>query len=97
MSIEEQRRRDPVRAFFGGSPGGVIVRLLIMSLLVGFLMTWLGLSPLDLFSSLERIMRDAWANSGAVLRTLLTYVLTGAAVVVPIWIVVRLLRIGRRR
>ena len=42
-------------------------------------------------------MRDAWANSGAVLRTLLTYVLTGAAVVVPIWIVVRLLRIGRRR
>lgn len=97
MSNDERLRRDPVRAFFGGSPGGVIVRLLIMSLLVGFVMTWLGLSPADLFTSLEAALRDAWANSGAMLRTILTYVLTGAAVVIPIWLILRLLRVGRGR
>src|SRR5690606_36398131 len=94
LSNDEQRRRDPVRAFFGGSPGGVIVRLFIMSLLVGFVMTWLGLSPLDLFTSLEAALRDAWANSAATLRPILTYVLPGAAGVIPICPIPPLLPVG---
>lgn len=97
MNTDEQERRSAVHVFFGGSPGGVIVRLILVSLFVGLVMSWFGLSPMDLFSSLERMMRDAWANSGDVLRAVFTYVLTGAAVVVPIWLIIRLMRVGRGR
>jgi hypothetical protein len=90
-------RRDPLVTFFGGSPGGVIVRLIVLSLFVGFVMTWLGLSPNDLLRSAERLFRDAWFNSADMFRSILAYTLTGAAVVIPIWLLMRVFSVGRRR
>lgn len=90
-------RRDPLVTFFGGSPGGVIVRLIVLSLFVGFVMTWLGLSPNDLLRSAERLFRDARFNSADMFRSILAYTLTGAAVVIPIWLLMRVFSVGRRR
>lgn len=97
VSSDNHDRRDPLTAFFGDSPARVIVRLVVMSLLVGFLLTILGLSPLDLFNSLDVVIREAWANSAGIVRSIIGYVITGAAIVIPIWLIMRLASAGRRR
>ncbi len=85
-----------MRAFLGGSPGGVAVRLIVMSLLVGFLMSIFGISPRDIVASAERLFRDIFENGFEVFDNLFGYVLAGAIIVIPIWLVARILASGRR-
>ena len=45
--------------FFGGNPALVLVRLAILSLIVGVVLAALGFSPLELIDSLARLDRGA--------------------------------------
>ena len=82
--------------FFGGNPLSVIVRLIVLSLVVGIVMAALGL---DVFSLIESVQRLAWRiydmGFGAI-EWALRYLLLGAAVVIPIWIIVRLVKLSGR-
>ena len=44
--------------FLGGSPLSVLIRLIFISLLVGAVMAFLGLSPQALYDSIVRFMRS---------------------------------------
>jgi hypothetical protein len=77
--------------FLGGSPGSVFLRLFFVSLIVGALFMWLDIRPVDilrgitdLFNRLSRLGFDA-------VREVFNYVLVGAAIVVPVWLVLRLM------
>ncbi|RDE08900.1 DUF6460 domain-containing protein [Pelagibacterium lacus] len=83
--------------FLGGTPGRVIVRLIIMSLVVGFLMSVFGISPEAIFRSFQGFVNSIFDNGFEVFRDAFAYVLTGAAIVLPLWFVGRLLAAGRRR
>lgn len=95
--LETRERPGTVISFLGGSPGRVAVRLIIVSLLVGFLMSIFGISPQDVLLSVERFINDVFNNGFGVLRELSGYVIAGAAIVVPIWLISRLFAAGRRR
>ncbi len=41
--------------FFGGSPGAVLIRLSVVSLIVGILLSALGLSPYDIINSIKTL------------------------------------------
>ena len=41
---------------FGGSPLGVLGRLILVSILVGVVLSALGLDPFDIFRSVERLI-----------------------------------------
>ncbi|KKC33283.1 DUF6460 domain-containing protein [Devosia psychrophila] len=84
------RRRSGIERFFGGSPGGVIVRLLLLSLVVGFLMSVFGVRPLDVVDGAINLFRDAMRDGFGVFRNIGAYILTGAVLVVPIWFLIRL-------
>jgi hypothetical protein len=88
----EPRRRGAVERFFGGSPAGVILRLVLVSLLVGFLMSVFGVRPQDVIDGAIELFHDAVRDGFGVFRDLGAYVITGAVLVVPIWLLIRLTR-----
>ena len=81
--------------FLGGSPIATFVKLAIASFLVGFAMVWLDLRPRDVFAWIGDLFRGLWEMGAESLE----YLLLGAMVVVPLFVVMRLLswRGGRER
>ena len=86
---------DAVNRFFGGSPVSVVVRLVLLSILVGVILSVIGLDPFDIWRSLERLVRSVWNMGWDAINWLLRYFLLGAVIVVPIWLLVRISKRGR--
>jgi hypothetical protein len=83
--------------FLGGSPLTVAIRLFFVSLVVGALLMWLELRPIDIFRGVQAFI-DRISRLGVdAVKELASYVLAGAVIVVPAWFVLRLLNIGGRR
>lgn len=78
----------------GGSPLGVVARLILLSFLVGAALAWLDIRPAELLWWAQNIVRRVWAFGWEGLREGANYVLVGAMVVVPLWLLSRLF--GRR-
>jgi hypothetical protein len=83
-------RRSGLERFLGGSPGGVILRLIVMSLIVGFLMSVFGIRPQDVVDGAIDLVHAALRDGVGVFRDIGAYILTGAVLVVPIWFLIRL-------
>ena len=49
-----RRGETDLERFLGGSPGAVLARLALLSLIVGFFLVWLDIRPMDVLFSLER-------------------------------------------
>ncbi len=86
---------DPVSRFFGGSPLAVIGRLILVSILVGVVLSALGLDPFDIVRSLDRLIRSIWDMGFDAIRWLWRYLLLGAVIVIPIWLILRLINTPR--
>jgi hypothetical protein len=86
---------DHVQRFFGGPPLSVIFRLALLSILVGVILKVLGLDPFNIIRSIEDLIRFAWDMGFDALLWLWRYFLLGAVIVVPIWLIVRLMRVPR--
>jgi hypothetical protein len=84
-----------VNRFFGGSPLSVLVRLILLSILVGVILSAIGLDPFDIWRSLQRLVQSIWNMGWDAIDWAWRYFLLGAVIVVPIWIVVRLAKQGR--
>ena len=84
-----------VNRFFGGSPLAVLGRLLLVSILVGVILSALGLDPFDIIRSVERLIRSIWNLGFDAFHWLWRYFLLGAAIVLPIWLIVRLINAPR--
>lgn len=76
--------------FLGGSPLGVVVRLIFISLLVGAAMAFLGLSPRNLYEAAARFIRSLGDLGFGAVREVGQWVIAGALVVVPLWLLMRL-------
>ena len=80
---------DTVTRIFGGSPLAVLGRLILVSILVGVILSALGLDPFDIVHSIERLLRSIWNMGFDAVRWLWRYFLLGAVLVIPIWLIVR--------
>ena len=81
--------------FLGDSPLRVLIKLVVISFLAGVLMSALGWSPFDVVLAIRDFFVDLWNMGFAALERFLGYFLLGAAVVVPVFIVIRLLSYRR--
>jgi hypothetical protein len=88
---------DTVVQIFGGSPLAVVGRLILISILVGVVLSVLGLEPLDIVRSIERLIRSVWEMGFDALRWLWRYFLLGAVVVIPIWLVMRIGKVSQEK
>ena len=80
---------DGLRRFIGGSPFGVFIRLVLLSILIGFVLTVLGLDPRNILWSIEALIRWVFSLGFDAIESLWRYLLVGAAVVIPIWLIMR--------
>ncbi|MCV0395937.1 MAG: DUF6460 domain-containing protein [Rhizobiaceae bacterium] len=76
--------------FLGDSLLRVVLKLLVASLLVGWLMSIFGWTPLGIWYAIEGAVLELWYSGFAALGRFGRYILLGAAVVVPIFILIRL-------
>ena len=81
----------------GGSPGVVVLRLIVLSFLAGALLMWLDLKPLDILLAFERFARHVWNLGFEAVRDVLQYVAAGALIVVPLWALSRVLSVRTLR
>jgi len=95
MTTPIQRENNYINRFFGGPPLSVIFRLVLLSILIGVILQVLGLDPWNIIESLRRIVVQVWDMGFDALRWLWRYLLLGAVVVVPIWVIVRLMRVAK--
>ena len=86
---------DTVTRFFGGSPLSALVRIILLSILVGVILSAIGLDPRDIWRSIEQLARSVWDMGFDAVVWVWRYFLLGAVIVVPIWLVLRLVRSGR--
>ena len=83
---------DVVSRFLGGPPLAVLARLVLLSIVVGVILSAVGLDPWNILRSIENLIRKVWDMGFDAVRWLWQYFLLGAALVVPIWLLVRLTR-----
>ncbi|GLK72280.1 integrase [Ancylobacter dichloromethanicus] len=81
--------------WMGGSPFWVLVRLVLLSVVVGVILAALGLDPLNILSSLERLVRHLFNFSFEAIERLWRYFILGAVIVIPLWLILRIANRGR--
>ncbi len=82
--------------FFGGNPALVLLRLAILSLIVGVVLAALGFSPFEILDSLRRLAERIYDMGFAAVEKAFRYFLLGAVIVFPVWLVMRLLKVAGR-
>jgi hypothetical protein len=94
---EATRSRGAMNGFLGGSVATVAVRLLVVSFVVGLFLTLFGFDPEDLYIRFVDLVRHVFVFGLDDFRRIGRILLTGAMLVVPIWLILRLMDIRRAR
>jgi hypothetical protein len=87
---QETRMADGINRFLGDTPGRTLVKLIVVSLIVGFVMSVFGLDPVDLLNGIRYFLLDLWYTGFDALGRVGQYLLIGATVVIPAFILLRL-------
>jgi hypothetical protein len=87
---QETRMADGLNRFLGDTPGRTIVKLIVVSLIVGFVMSIFGLDPMDLLEGIRFFIIDLWYTGFDALGRVGQYLLIGATIVIPAFILLRL-------
>jgi hypothetical protein len=82
--------------FFGGNPALVLLRLVILSLIVGVVLAALGFSPYDIIQNIRDLAVRIYDMGFAAIEKGVRYFLLGAVIVFPVWVVMRLLKVAGR-
>jgi hypothetical protein len=76
--------------FLGGAPGTVLVKLVFLSLLVGAFMAFLDITPFGLVNQVVEWVGSIFDLSFETVREIGRWILYGAIIVIPIWLLMRL-------
>jgi Family of unknown function (DUF6460) len=79
-----------VTRFLGGSPAMVALRLIVVSFVVGIILETFGFDPATLLAEAVRTAREIVELGFSDIHEVGRILLTGAMVVVPVWLVLRL-------
>ena len=81
--------------FLGDSPWRVFLKLLVASFLVGLVLSTLGWSPMEIVRRLVDLVHALWSMGIEAIYRFGDYIVLGGVIVVPIFIVMRLLSVRR--
>ena len=84
-----------VHRLLGGPPGAVLVRLLFLSILVGALLALFGITPGGLLHRAVDMARAVYDLGFDTFSEVGRWLVAGAVIVVPLWLVARLLGAAR--
>ena len=92
--VTQMAGNNALENFLGGSPLNVAARLLFISLVVGAMLMWLELRPIDILRGVQAFFRRIYDLGFGAIQEIVSYVLAGAVFVVPAWLVLRLMNVG---
>ena len=81
---------------FGGNPVAVIVRLIVISIIVGVVLSALNIRPDEILYHVQRLIQRISDLGFDFVIKVFGYFLVGAVVVIPIWLIARLLGVMRK-
>lgn len=76
--------------FLGDTPLRILAKLLILSFLTGLVMSAFGWSPYDIFLGIRNFFLNMWNLGFRSIDRVLGYVLLGAAIVIPVFLLIRI-------
>lgn len=76
---------------FGGNPVAVIIRLVVISIVVGIVLSALNIRPDEILYHIQRLIQRISDLGFDFVVKIFGYFLIGAVVVIPIWLIARLL------
>jgi Na+/H+-dicarboxylate symporter len=82
---------------FGGNPLGVILRLALISIVVGIVMKALGIDLRNFFQRINELLRNLYDLGFGAIEWIVEYMLLGALVVIPIWLIARVVGAARSK
>jgi hypothetical protein len=85
----------PVTRFLGDSPVRALLKLIVASLIVGMIMATFGWSPYDVLYAARDFFVRLWNMGFSAIDQFVGYILLGAAIVIPAFIILRLLSLRR--
>jgi Family of unknown function (DUF6460) len=88
--------RDNLSRFLGGTPMSVAVRLILLSILVGVVLSAVGFDPWNIIESIRRLFLSIWNLGFDAINWVWRYFLLGAVIVVPIWLITRIMNAPKR-
>jgi hypothetical protein len=88
---------NAVSRFLGGSPAMVAVRLIVVSFVVGIVLETFGLDPATLLADALGAVRQIVEFGLGDIRQVGRILVTGAIVVIPVWLVLRVVDSTGRR
>jgi len=77
--------------------GKTVLKLAVVSLLVGLVMSWFDITPQSILENFGETVARVYSTLTGWLRWMVPYILLGATIVIPIWAVLALLRLGGRK
>ncbi len=77
------------KSIFGGNPIGIIVRLIIISLVVGVVLSAMGITPDNLYYQLNILAGRLYEMGFGAVEWVFGYIVLGAMIVIPIWLISR--------
>ena len=81
--------------FLGDTVGRTIIKLLVISILVGMVMSVFDIAPFDVLYGIRDFFIRLYDLGFEAVYRIAKYFLWGALVVIPIFFVLRILRMGR--
>lgn len=80
-----------VNSLLGDTVGRTIIKLVVISLIVGMFMNVFGLSAFDIVDAVRDFVVRLWESGWAALGRFGDWLILGATVVIPIFIILRVL------
>ncbi len=77
--------------------GKTIFKLAIVSLLVGLVMSWFDITPQSIIDNFGETIGKVYSLATSWLRWMVPYILLGATIVIPIWAILAILRLGKSK
>jgi len=77
--------------------GKTILKLALVSLAVGIFMSFFDITPQSILENFGDTVGKVYATVTSWLRWMVPYILLGATIVVPIWAILAVLRLGGRK
>lgn len=76
--------------FLGDSPLRILLKLIVISFIVGLVMSAFGWSPMDVVYAVRGFFLDIWHLGFHAFDRFAGYILLGAAVVIPVFLLIRI-------
>ncbi len=83
--------------FFGGAPLWVVLRLVVISLVLGIVLAAFNLDAFGLVEKLRDLLSALYNMGFDAFRWIFEYFILGAVIVVPVWLVFRLFAVTKNR